>query len=176
MTSIFPDYVSINNQFANTVITQHPEWTVIRNPLDWNCRISMPAHPNQLRVSVATLPLPNNDLFENIFGARGGFGGGGNPFGRATRVRRGKDRVEEIPIELEDLYNNTVKKIDIKQKVLCLDCNGSGAKNSSFIKECSACGGKGMVMRIINMGPMIQQTTSMCDKCSGKGKLIDGWG
>lgn len=64
MTSIFPDYVSINNQFANTVITQHPEWTVIRNPLDWNCRISMPAHPNQLRVSVATLPLPNDDLFE----------------------------------------------------------------------------------------------------------------
>lgn len=113
------------------------------------------------------------DIFENIFGARGGFGGGGNPFGRTTRVRRGKDRIEEIPIELEDLYNNTVKKIDIKQKVLCLDCNGSGAKNSSFIKECSACGGKGMVMRIINMGPMIQQTTSMCDKCSGKGKLID---
>ncbi len=113
------------------------------------------------------------DIFENIFGGRGGFGGGGNPFGRATRVRRGKDRVEEIPIELEDLYNNTVKKIDIKQKVVCLDCNGTGAKNSSYIKECSACGGKGMVMRIINMGPMIQQTTSMCEKCKGKGKLIE---
>ena len=124
-----------------------------------------------------------HDIFANLFGGRGGggfggfggFGGGGG--GRATRVRRGRDRVEEIPIELEDLYNNSVKKIDIKQKVLCLDCSGSGAKDSSYIKECTGCGGKGMVMKIINLGPgIIQQATAMCDKCNGKGKKIDSQG
>lgn len=113
------------------------------------------------------------DIFENIFGGRGGFGGGGG-FSRSQRVRRGKDRVEELPIELEDLYNNTVKKIDIKQKVICLDCRGTGAKDPSYIKECTGCGGKGMVMKIINIGPgMMQQATARCDKCMGQGRMVD---
>ena len=111
------------------------------------------------------------DIFGNIFGGRGRGGGG---FSRSQRVRRGKDRVEELPIELEDLYNNTVKKIDIKQKVICLDCTGTGAKNASYIKECTGCGGNGMVMKIINIGPgMMQQATAMCDKCMGQGKMVD---
>ena len=112
------------------------------------------------------------DIFENIFGG-GGFGPGMGGF-RQKKKRRGKDRIEEIPIELDDLYNNVVKKIEIKQKVCCLDCSGRGVKDPSFIKECTACGGKGVVMRIIQMGPgMIHQTQSMCDKCQGKGKKID---
>ena len=109
------------------------------------------------------------DIFENLFGGgfRGGFGGGG------PSLRRGKDRIEEIPIELEDLYNNVVKKIEIKQKVSCLDCMGLGAKDSSFIKKCTGCDGKGRVMRIVQMGPMIQQSTSICHKCNGEGTFID---
>ena len=117
------------------------------------------------------------DIFENMFGAgSGGFGGGftGNPFQRGPRVRRGKDRIEEIPIELEDLYNNTVKKIDIKQKVICSDCQGLGVIDRSFIKDCTACDGKGVILRILNLGPgIIQQSTQTCDKCKGKGKIID---
>ena len=112
------------------------------------------------------------DIFENIFGG-GGFGPGMGGF-RQQRKKRGRDRKEEIPIELDDLYNNVVKKIEIKQKVCCLDCSGRGVKDSSFIKECTACGGKGVVMRIMQMGPgMIHQTQSTCDKCRGEGKHID---
>ena len=47
------------------------------------------------------------DIFENIFGG-GGFGPGMGGF--RNRRRRGKDRKEVIPIELEDLYNNVTKK------------------------------------------------------------------
>jgi len=109
------------------------------------------------------------DIFENIFG--GGMPGG---FRQGRRKTRGQDRKEEIPIELEDLFNNTTKKIEIKQRVCCLDCSGRGVTDSSFIKECTACGGTGMVMRIMQMGPgMIHQTRSMCDKCKGEGKIID---
>ena len=115
------------------------------------------------------------DIFENLFGGRGGgFGGfGGGGFGGGPSSRRGKDRIEEIPIELEDLYNNVIKKIEIKQKVSCLDCKGLGAEKSSFIKKCTGCDGKGRVMRIVQMGHMIQQTTSICHKCEGKGTFID---
>ena len=113
------------------------------------------------------------DIFENFFG-----GGMGGPFGFSnrgsrSRRRRGQDRVEEIEIDLEDLYNNVVKNIEIKQRVLCLDCNGTGAFNKECIKICSSCDGKGRIMRIINLGPgMIQQSMSDCPSCGGKGKTI----
>lgn len=114
------------------------------------------------------------DIFENIFG-----GGVGGPFGFSghggggRKRRRGNDRVEEIPIDLEDLYNNVVKKIEIRQKVICLDCKGNGAASQSDVVTCTQCGGKGKVMRIMNLGPgMIQQTMTDCNKCGGEGKSI----
>ena len=114
------------------------------------------------------------DIFENFFG-------NSNPFGssfsfnssRSNRRRRGQDRLEEIKIDLEDLYNNVVKKIDIKQKIVCLSCRGTGAHSKEDIIVCSNCNGQGKVMKIINIGPgMIQQTMSTCEKCRGKGKSI----
>ena len=113
------------------------------------------------------------DIFNSFFG------GGGSPFSgmgggfSSSRRRRAKDRVEEINIEFEDIYNTITKKIDIKQKILCLDCRGSGANSSSDICSCDTCGGKGKVMRIFQIGPgMIQQSMSQCDKCNGRGKSI----
>merc|ERR1712196_625739 len=54
------------------------------------------------------------DIFNNIFGG-GGFGGGGFGFSNETRRRpRSKDRVEQIDIDLEDVYNNVTKTVEIK--------------------------------------------------------------
>ena len=93
--------------------------------------------------------------------------------GGFSRKRRAKDRVEEINIELEDIYNNITKRIDIKQRILCLQCRGSGAENPSDIISCNKCGGKGKVMKIVQIGPgMIQQTMSNCEDCEGRGKSI----
>jgi DnaJ homolog subfamily A member 2 len=117
------------------------------------------------------------DIFNNFFGG-GGSPFGGSPFGGmggrfSNRQRRSKDRVEEINVELEDIYNTITKKLDIKQKILCLDCRGSGADSASDIETCGPCGGKGKVMRIVQIGPgMIQQSMSHCDKCNGRGKSI----
>lgn len=114
------------------------------------------------------------DIFDNIFG-------NSNPFGssfsfnssRGQRKKRSKDRLEEISIDLEDLYNNVVKKIDIKQKIVCLSCRGTGANSKDDIVICSNCNGQGKVMKIINIGPgMIQQTMTTCEKCRGRGKSI----
>ena len=112
------------------------------------------------------------DIFNSFFGE------GGSPFGMGgmggfSRRKRAKDRIEEINIDLEDIYNNVNKKIDIKQKVICLDCRGSGAKSSSDIITCPKCNGKGKVMRIMQIGPgMIQQSMSDCLDCNGRGKII----
>jgi DnaJ homolog subfamily A member 2 len=110
------------------------------------------------------------DIFNSFFR------GGGSPFGNMggfSRKRRAKDRVEEINIDLEDIYNNITKRIDIKQRVICLQCIGSGAENPSDIISCDKCGGKGKVMRIVQIGPgMIQQTMSNCEECNGQGKII----
>ena len=115
------------------------------------------------------------DIFQNFFGG----GMGGSPFGFSSsrrsrqRTRRGQDRVEEINIDLEDIYNEITKKIDIKQKVRCLSCMGSGAASERDIKICNICQGKGKMMRIINIGPgMMQQSVTTCDKCAGIGKII----
>ena len=113
------------------------------------------------------------DIFESMFG-----NGMGGPFGfsgqsRRSRRTRGEDRIEEIYIDLEDLYNNVVKTIEIKHKIICYSCNGSGAETPEDIINCEHCDGKGKVMRVIQIGPgMIQQSMSICDKCSGKGKII----
>ena len=116
------------------------------------------------------------DIFQNFFsGGMGGspFGFGGSSRSSRTRRTRAPDRVEEINIDLEDIYNGVTKKIDIKQKVRCLSCFGSGAKSESDIKTCNICQGKGKMMRIINIGPgMMQQSVTTCDKCQGTGKLI----
>ena len=81
--------------------------------------------------------------------------------------------MEEINIDLEDVYNNVNKKIDIKQRVCCMHCKGTGAQSESDIVTCNVCQGTGKMMRIINIGPgMMQQTVTTCDKCNGEGKLI----
>ena len=113
------------------------------------------------------------DIFESMFG-----NGMGGPFGfsgnsQRRRRTRGEDRIEEINIDLEDLYNNVVKTLEIKHKIICYNCNGSGGESLADIIDCHHCDGKGKVMRVIQIGPgMIQQSMSSCDKCGGKGKRI----
>lgn len=115
------------------------------------------------------------DIFQNLFSG----GMGGSPFGfhstssKSRRNRRAQDRKEEINIDLEDIFNGVTKKIDIKQKVRCLQCMGSGAQSEKDIINCNICQGKGKILKFINIGPgMMQQSVTTCDKCKGLGKLI----
>ena len=112
------------------------------------------------------------DIFESFFG-----NGMGSPFGfsrgASKRVKRGDDRIEEIHIDLEDLYNNVVKTIEIKQRIICPKCDGSGANSKEDKIKCLSCDGKGKIMNVVQIGPgMIQQSMTTCHKCQGKGKII----
>ena len=44
-----------------------------------------------------------------------------------------------------------------------------GMSRSDAMTSCSECNGRGVVVRVVRMGPMIQQMQSQCDGCNGTG-------
>ena len=121
------------------------------------------------------------DIFENIFGGMGGMPGGmpkgmggmpGGMGGRGMRETKGKNRVENIEVSLEDFYNCKKINLNIKRNIKCPKCNGSGAYSEKDIGICSSCDGSGMMLKIQHMGPIITQSRSVCNECMGKGKKI----
>lgn len=110
-------------------------------------------------VEMAEMGNPMNmgdmeNIFENLFGF--GFpGAGGNP----KRMKKAPQKVYELPLTLEEVYNG--KKIDfrIKKKIY---------KGTDSVK-CKECKGKGQVVHQINMGFLVTQNITTCPKCSGNG-------
>lgn len=120
-----------------------------------------------------------NDLFGGAFGGGfGGFGGFGGGFGggrggqRQQRVYRGRDIRVRVKLTLEEIAKGVEKEISIEKSVPCSECGGRGAKNSSDIKTCSACGGTGQVQRVVNSLFGQTVTYSTCQQCGGEGKVI----
>ena len=120
-----------------------------------------------------------NDLFGGAFGGGfGGFSGFGGGFGggrggqRQQRVHRGRDIRVRVKLTLEEIAKGVEKEISIEKSVPCSECGGRGAKNSSDIKTCSACGGTGQVQRVVNSLFGQTVTYSTCQQCGGEGKVI----
>jgi len=115
-----------------------------------------------------------SSIFEQFFGGgMGGMGGFGFPFD----VNRSKPESKEnctinLAVTLEQIYNEEKIKINYKQKVYCKKCNGYGT-NDGKKSICSTCGGKGKVMKVRRMGPLVQQMVGDCDVCRGKGEIIN---
>lgn len=74
-------------------------------------------------------------------------------------------KVINIPFTLKDCFNGFKKKITIKVKSICKNCNGVGGLN---VKTCHKCNGRGIqvINRIIGPG-MMQSIQSPCDTCNG---------
>ena len=120
-----------------------------------------------------------NDLFGGAFGGGfGGFSGFGGGFGggrggqRQQRVYRGRDIRVRVKLTLEEIAKGVEKEISIEKSVPCSECGGRGARNSSDIKTCSACGGTGQVQRVVNSLFGQTVTYSTCQQCGGEGKVI----
>jgi DnaJ-class molecular chaperone len=101
-----------------------------------------------------------DDIFRAFFGGMGFDGGGFH-----QQEIKTEPKMVEIPVSLKELYNGCKKKITLKIKRLCLECNGEGG---SDFKMCYDCDGQGV--KIINrmIGPgMIQRIQSPCNSCKG---------
>jgi len=95
------------------------------------------------------------DIFDMMFN-----GGGGRRGGRGGGQKKGKDEVHPLEVSLEDLYNGKVRKLSVTRQVI---------DRSVPVKTCEECDGQGVVIQMIRMGPMVQQTQSACSSCNGKG-------
>lgn len=54
---------------------------------------------------------------------------------------------------------------------MCETCNGQGGSN---VKACSPCKGRGVVEKMVMLGPgMYQHVQQHCKDCGGEGKRVD---
>ncbi len=105
-------------------------------------------------------PFPMNDLF-GMFGGRGGPRGGGRNPGKAPA------RKTQIPLTLKDFYFGRTLQMRLDRKRFCGGCKGEGCTNQ---RACSDCGGQGIKIQMIQMGPMMMQNHGPCMSCRGSGK------
>jgi molecular chaperone DnaJ len=108
-----------------------------------------------------------NDIFEQFFGHRYGFGG-------SRRVRKkGSDLRYDIEISLQDAYKGLETEIRIPRIETCDECNGSGAENDRAIKKCSNCNGNGQIKHTRKTAFGIFSQVTPCNKCQGRGTIIE---
>merc|ERR1711988_1127376 len=94
-----------------------------------------------------------DDLISQMFGG----GGGGR---RQRGPKQGESVQRPLPVTLENLYSGVTKKLKIQRQTI---------DKSEGVKKCSTCGGKGVTIRTVRMGPMIQQMQAACQVCEGQG-------
>ncbi|HYC12385.1 MAG TPA: molecular chaperone DnaJ [Nitrososphaerales archaeon] len=103
-----------------------------------------------------------DDLFAQFFGGGQGAGAG-----------RGEDLSYRLRLNLEEVAADTKKEIEIERTEACKSCNGTGARLGTTHRPCDACRGTGEVRRIQSAGFARLVRVSTCNKCSGKGYVID---
>lgn len=116
------------------------------------------------------------DFFQNLFnGGAGGMPGMPNRMNEEEirRTSKSPEKKVTINISLKDAYLGKSIPIDFIKKICCDKCNGLGAPNTNHIKSCATCEGKGKIVKIVQMGPMIQQSVQACYACGSKGKFIE---
>ena len=128
-----------------------------------------------------------NDIFSHFFGRGDPFSGSpfsGSQFSESpfsggfsfnSRVGKKNQEMENITIKvnvtLKQVYCEETITVKYKQKVYCKDSDGTGSKKKEKSK-CPDCNGTGKKVKIIKMGPIIQQAISECNKCDGTGIYI----
>ncbi len=108
------------------------------------------------------------DIFAQMFGGMGGFGGASRR--RKTDPRRpGSDLRYDLDITLDEAARGCDKSLEIERLVPCDTCKATGSKDgASGYKTCSDCHGTGVVTH--QSGFFVQQTT--CPTCRGLGQTI----
>ena len=118
------------------------------------------------------------DIFSQFFGGGSPFGGNpfqGSPFeshfnfGGGPQQEKREDINLTVKVDLKSIYNEKVIDITFDQKINCDKCDGTGNKNK-ISPKCPDCDGRGKVMRVMQIGPMITQQVQPCQSCRGTGK------
>jgi len=105
-----------------------------------------------------------------LFGFGSPFGGGRDRGG----PRRTQDVQYQLGVTLAEFYTGKVKKLKLDRDVICIECGGKGSQKDGAVVECPNCQGRGIEVITRRLGPgMMQQMQKPCDKCKGKGEIIN---
>jgi len=78
---------------------------------------------------------------------------------RGERRKKGPGSKSKITATLEQLYTGNQRKLQVGRKVIDKDS----------MSTCARCHGQGATVKVIRMGPMVQQVQATCDACGGQG-------
>lgn len=76
------------------------------------------------------------------------FGGGRGRGPRETPQL--KPTIKNISISLEEAFVGKMTIVSVDRKILCNECDGKGGKD---VKTCGDCKGKGVVIKMVQLGP-----------------------
>ena len=108
------------------------------------------------------------DLIDQLFGGRGGFGAGTTHRMRADAPQRGQDQHQNLTLEFADAYGGKTIQYEYMRRDACDRCKGSGGEPGKDPVTCSDCGGSGM--RVVQQGFFSLRQT--CGRCGGSGKIV----
>jgi molecular chaperone DnaJ len=106
--------------------------------------------------------------FSDILGDIFGFGDRGRRSGRRGGPTPGADLRYDLKISFEDAAFGAEPMLRIPRLETCDTCAGSGAREGSTPKTCSACGGRGQVA----MSQGFFTVARTCPQCRGEGVII----
>lgn len=112
------------------------------------------------------------DIFDSFFGGGGGFTGSSrsrNP----NAPQRGGDIRSGISISFMEAAKGCRKEIEISRYEQCSDCSGTGAEKGSNPDTCPECNGTGQVRVSQRTMFGVVQSTKVCTRCGGRGKIIN---
>lgn len=100
--------------------------------------------------------------FESFFGARSQ---------QRSQGQKGSNLRIKLSLSLEEVEIGVKKTIKVKKRIKCDTCKGSGAKDGA-VKNCSTCGGAGVVRQVRSTFLGQMQTTTQCPNCHGTGSIV----
>jgi molecular chaperone DnaJ len=114
-----------------------------------------------------------SDIFQSFFGGGGqGFSGG-----RQQQQQRGPARGDDLRFDLDVDFQMACfggeEKIKIRHLECCDLCRGDGIKPGSKKRSCGTCGGRGIVLQMMQTPMGNFQAQQACPTCRGAGDIID---
>jgi molecular chaperone DnaJ len=127
-------------------------------------------------ISEAYEHLSNNDKkakYDRFGHASNGNQGfhGEHPFADLFRRKQAQDRVGQdmtlvLKLTIEEIYTGVKKRYKYKKNESCGGCNGHGGTGT---KNCTTCGGSGVITRVIQTPVGYIQQSMSCNACEGMG-------
>ncbi|HLC99760.1 MAG TPA: molecular chaperone DnaJ [Patescibacteria group bacterium] len=109
-----------------------------------------------------------SDIFDQFFGG----GGGARTAGRG-RENRGRDLEKDLELTFTEAVFGVEKVISFERQSVCEQCKGSGTDKGSKLVDCKTCKGTGEVTTQQRTMFGVFQTSAVCEKCHGRGKVPD---